>query len=90
MNRNTNRSSLESLSDGRKVSCISLSQVTDVMRGIQTNVFAKSKQLDPNCCLSIITIDRSLDIVLEDNVVRNQVFKALKVLLEEYEYVKYQ
>lgn len=65
-----------------EIGTISLVDIIEVKKGVETEVLSKAGLLDPSCCLSMITTDRTLDIVLENSAERNKVFNGLKVLLE--------
>lgn len=75
-------SSLFATKDKKDVSYIECSSVIEVRRGIQTQVFMKAKLLDPRCCLSIVTEDRTLDLVLSSPSERDIVIKGLVALFE--------
>jgi hypothetical protein len=56
--------------------------IEEVKKGIHTEVLHKAGLLDPNCCLSIITEDRSLDLVFDSTSDRTKAIRGLKVILE--------
>jgi hypothetical protein len=68
---------------------IPLDTITEVRRGIQTEVLLKAKGVDPNCCLSIITTDRSLDLTLSNATDRDELLTGLKGVLEAKKTVKF-
>lgn len=75
-------SSLFAGKDKKEVSYIDCSSVIEVRRGIQTQVFMKAKLVDPRCCLSIVTEDRTLDLALATPGERDIVIKGLVALFE--------
>jgi hypothetical protein len=74
--------SLFSSNKANIVSEIDVNKIAEVKKGIQTDVLQKGGLLDPNCCLSIVTDDRTLDLVMETSTERNKIVKGLKVILE--------
>lgn len=63
---------------------IPISSITFIRRGAYTEVFLKTKRLDPNCCLSLITNDRTLDLQFKTHVDRDVFFRAMKGLFEDF------
>jgi len=61
---------------------ISVSDITQVLRGIHTDVLLKAKQLDPSTCLSIMTLDRSLDLVFDSSLIRDKTYKSLERIIQ--------
>jgi hypothetical protein len=81
----TRPSSIRGFFGGSKkeqISTVNLDDIKEVKKGIQTEVLHKGGLLDPNACFSIITAERTLDLVLESASDRNKVLTGLKVLLE--------
>lgn len=68
--------------DTKEVSYIECDSVIEVRRGIQTQVFMKAKLVDPRCCLSIVTDERTLDLALSTPSERDIVIKGLVALFE--------
>jgi hypothetical protein len=60
---------------------ISILDIEQVTRGIHTEVLSRSKNLDPVCCLSVITRDRSLDVVFENNIQRDRIYRAIENII---------
>jgi hypothetical protein len=60
-----------------------------VKRGVQTDVFARAGLIDPNCCLSLCTDDRTLDLQFPNAQQRNKVFRGLKALFSQRDDVVY-
>ena len=82
--QNARRSSITSMFGGKdkESSKISVFDITEVRKGIQTDILAKAASVDPNCCISIITKDRSLDLVLETSQDRDTALRGLQALLD--------
>ena len=78
----TRRDTLRGMMFSGTTNAINLADVTKISRGLSTQVFLKAKQLDPLQCLSIITRDRTLDVVFASNQERDMAFKALQILFE--------
>lgn len=63
---------------------VRLADIREVRRGKQTDVFAKATlSEDPGCCVSIITTDRSLDLVLGSAWRRDEFIRSLQIIIEE-------
>ena len=60
---------------------IKIGYINKVVKGIHTGRLLKAKLVDPACCLSIITNDRSLDLTLNSQWERNAFFTNLKEFL---------
>ena len=69
-------------SSGRS-SAIALRDVTEVCRGIQTDVMMKARLVDPLCSLSIVTADRTLDMTLKSPVERDALIRTLHVIFAD-------
>jgi hypothetical protein len=63
-------------------SSISLDSILEVRRGIQTDVLKKAGLVDPFCCFSIVTKDRTLDITMTSALARDMAIRGLQMLLE--------
>jgi hypothetical protein len=76
------RTSLSSLfgSTPKEPSSLSVLDVTDVKRGIHTDVLKRGGLLDPHCCLSVITADRTLDLVFGNATERDSAYKGLQAI----------
>jgi hypothetical protein len=62
-----------------------LEEISAVKKGIETEVLQKSKRLlDPTCCLSLITKQRTLDLQFNNSQERNKMFRGMKGLLETH------
>ena len=72
-----------SLFGSSNVGSIAVLDIKQILRGIHTEVLSKCKQLDPTCCLSIITDSRSLDLVCNSSRDRDRLFKGLEVVLQD-------
>lgn len=75
--------SLQTSSSANATDGIVLDDVTEVRKGVTTEVLRRAGLLDPNCCLSIITAQRSLDLQFRSTSERNQALRALRLLLSE-------
>jgi hypothetical protein len=62
-----------------------LSDITEVRKGIQTDVLLKGGLLDPNRCLSLVTATRTLDLVFNSNKEREAFLRTMALLLERGE-----
>jgi hypothetical protein len=60
-----------------------------VKRGVQTSVLAKAGLLDPNCCLSLVTDDRTLDLQFPNVQERNKILRGLKALFASRDDIVY-
>lgn len=60
---------------------INIPDIRQLVRGIHTVVLSRSKYLDPVCCLSIVTETRSLDVVFENSVVRDRIYRAIENII---------
>ncbi len=76
------RASITSIfgSKEKEPSSISILDVTDVRRGIHTEVLLKAGLLDPNLCLSLIAKDRTLDLVFNSVSDRDGAFRGLQAI----------
>lgn len=68
---------------------ISLDEIVEVRKGLQTDVFLKAGLVDPFCCFSIVTNDRTLDLVLENQIERDRALRGMKAILLNYPKVKF-
>ena len=69
---------------GKGKSELSVDAVREVRRGAQSEVFlTRAGLLDPSCCLSVHTSERSLDLLLASSRLRDAVIRGLRALLEE-------
>jgi hypothetical protein len=62
---------------------IPLSDITEVRKGIQTEVLMKGGLLDPGRCVSLVTASRTLDLVFGSNKDRELFVRTMALLLEE-------
>lgn len=60
---------------------IALEDITEVRRGIQTDVLLKAGLVDPGCCVSLITLQRSLDLSLGSSTERDRVIRGIKIIM---------
>ena len=60
---------------------IKLSDITSVVRGINTDVLLKASLVDPRSSLSIISVSRTLDLTLVSHNERDTFFKTLRDLM---------
>jgi hypothetical protein len=58
-----------------------LSEVTEVRKGVQTEVMLAANMADPYVSLSVVTADRTLDMSFETHAMRDLVLRALRALL---------
>jgi hypothetical protein len=65
------------------VSSIELDTVREVCKGVKTDVLLKAGLVDPNCCLSIITSERSLDLTFASATERDNVLRGLRFILQD-------
>ena len=72
-----------------KPSALQLTDVLEVRRGIQTEVLKKASLVDPFCCFSVVTADRTLDITMPSTLSRDMVIRGLQVILEAYPSVRF-
>lgn len=66
-----------------------LADISEVRRGIQTEVMRKVKLVDPGSSFSIITPERSLDVTFESSNDRDMFLRGLQGLLEGKQSVRY-
>ena len=62
---------------------IKIGFINKVVKGIHTDRLLKAKLVDPACCMSIITNDRTLDLTLSSQHERNAFFATVKSFLNE-------
>lgn len=62
-------------------SSIPLTSIREVCKGVQTDVLRKAGLVDPTCCLSIISAERSLDVSLGSLAERDSLLRGLRALL---------
>lgn len=92
LNNNNNNTLPETVIDEIKDadwSCLYVDEVYAVKRGVQTEVLAKAGLLDPNCCLSLVTDERTLDLQFPNVQERNKVFRGMKALFAARDDVVY-
>lgn len=65
----------------KEPSTLALADVVDVKRGIETDVLLKGGLLDPNCCLSLVAKERTLDLVFDNVSERDAAFRGLQAIL---------
>jgi len=63
---------------------IKMADITEVRKGVQTKVLLKGGLLDPARCLSIITANRTLDMVFSSTRERDLFHRTMSILLESY------
>jgi len=68
---------------------IPIDEITEVRKGIQTDVLLKAGLIDPFCCLSIVTNERTLDLMLDSQAERDRALRGLKALLINHPKVKF-
>jgi hypothetical protein len=68
----------------KEVSAIAIDAICEVCKGVKTEVLRKAGLVDPNCCLSIVTADRTLDLAFACNADRDSVLRGLRSILQEY------
>jgi hypothetical protein len=85
---NIDKKSFFSIKKSDQNSAIILSSITEIRRGIQTNVMMKAKHIDPSSSFSIITDDRTLDLTFTNSQQRDMIFKTFQTILKEYDYNK--
>ena len=66
-----------------EVKRVPLESIIRVMRGVHTDVFRAAGLIDPLCCLSIETADRTVDIQFPSVIQRESCFKALRAIIED-------
>lgn len=64
-----------------EVKSIQIDDITEVCRGVQTDVLLRAGLVDPLCCLSIVTADRTVDITTENAFERDSIIRALQQIL---------
>jgi hypothetical protein len=77
-------SSNEPLTSGEeeRAACIPLDAIRSVCGGVQTDVLLKAGLVDPDCCLSLVTDARTLDLTLANATERDRVLRGLRILLQ--------
>ena len=60
---------------------IYLDSVTEIMRGVQTDIMRKAGLVDPECCVSLCTAERSLDLTFPSVQERNMFIRAVNALV---------
>ena len=75
---------------------ISIKSIMKIQKGLQSDIFYttnslngngrqfKFKNLDAHCCLTIVALNRTLDIKLSTSIERDRVVRALSILLHSY------
>ena len=64
--------------------CVFVQDICEVRKGIHTEVFRAARgAIDPYCCLSIHTSDRSLDLQLKTMRDRDLIFRAVQRIVNE-------
>jgi hypothetical protein len=66
-----------------KVSSICLADIIEVRRGVQTEVLMKAGLVDPARSLSLVTASRSLDLVFDSKLDRENFARTVSILLED-------
>ena len=61
--------------------CVAMSDITEVRKGVQTEVMLTAHMVDPYVSLSIVTEERTLDMTFDTHAMRDLVLRALRVLL---------
>ena len=64
------------------VSSLPISTIKEVCKGVQTEVLGKAGLVDPQCCFSIVTDNRTLDLSVANLTERDRIVKGLQILLE--------
>lgn len=62
---------------------IPLDAICEVCKGVKTEVLTRAGLVDPNCCMSIVTADRTLDLTLPSAVDRDNVIRGLRAILTD-------
>jgi hypothetical protein len=69
---------------------ISIADITEVRRGIQTEVMMKvASRVDPACSLSVVTKERTLDLTFPTTSERDIFVRGMKVLLQDHNQVRF-
>jgi len=50
---------------------------------VKTEVLQRAGLVDPNCCLSVVTANRSLDLAFASSVDRDNALRGLKAVLAQ-------
>ena len=73
-------------SKSRYTSSFAINDIVEIRKGIQTETLRKAKSLDPGCCLSVVTKDRSLDLTMKTSTDRDMVVRSIAAMLEKNNY----
>ena len=76
-------SAMKTASGDKLAPGIGVSEIQEIHRGVSTEVLLKAKLVDPGCCISIVTKERTLDLTLPNSAARDIFLRGLKGVLEE-------
>lgn len=84
---NVSRTSISTMFGGKSQdsSKINVVDIVEIRKGVQTDVLLKATGVDPNCCMSIVTPDRTLDLVLDSAVARDNALRGLQGIFDSLE-----
>lgn len=71
------------LSKAASMSSIRLADIAEISKGCQSLVLERAVGVDPAKSLSLVTADRSLDVVMANTQDRDTVLRALRVIMED-------
>jgi hypothetical protein len=60
---------------------MSLASITELKRGVQTDLMKKVGLVDPECCLSLCNAERTLDLTFESLEYRNYFIRSMQALV---------
>lgn len=58
-----------------------LPSITEIKRGVQTDIMKKVGLVDPECCVSLCNVERSLDLTFDSPEDRNYFIRSLQALV---------
>jgi len=71
------------LSKAASMSSIRLADITEISKGCQSLVLERAVGVDPAKSFSLVTADRSLDVVMANTQDRDTMLRALRVIIED-------
>ena len=58
-----------------------LAGITEIKRGVQTDIMKKVGLVDPECCLSLCSDERTLDLTFDSTEDRNYFIRSLQAIV---------
>lgn len=65
-----------------EIKSVRVDDITEICKGIHTEVMQKAGLVDPCCSLSVVTAQRSLDVQFDTCRERDSVYLALETILQ--------